>query len=184
MLRTILAGPIIAFGLVWPLDAGADQNDPRLDALFRTLKTAEAGSEVKEAEGRIWSIWMDSDNPVHARMMRMGVEQMSSGRLPQALETYTKLIEDAPGFAEAWNKRATIHFMMGDLAESVADVAQTLRLEPRHFGALSGLGRIELRRGDPEGALEAFRAALKVHPHLPGAAAAVERLSRKLEREI
>src|SRR3546814_6374505 len=116
--------------------------------------------------------------------MRQGVGEMASRRLPDALHTFTTLVEDAPDFAEAWNKRATVHFLMGHLAESAADVAETLRLEPRHFGALSGLGQIELLRDDLEGALEAFRAALKVHPHLPGAAAAVERLAAERQPEL
>lgn len=102
---------------------------------------------------------------------------MDGGLHDQAIGVFSSLIEKAPDFSEAWNKRATVYFLIGDLSLSVDDVARTLELEPRHFGALSGLGQIELLRGNPQAALRAFEGALAVHPNLPGIAALVMRLN-------
>ena len=104
---------------------------------------------------------------------------MANAHYQEALEIFNELIAADPGFAEAWNKRATLHFMMGEIEKSRADVERTLDLEPRHFGALSGLGQIELLSGDREGALKAFENALDTNPHLPGARRMIERLRVK-----
>ena len=95
---------------------------------------------------------------------------------------FDDLVDIAPEYAEAWNKRATVHFLLGNLADSIADVDVTLDLEPRHFGALSGLGQIELQLGDPAAALSAFEAALLMHPHLPGTRDLNTQLRRNLGR--
>ena len=106
---------------------------------------------------------------------------MGAGDTRTARAAFDLLVTRAPNFAEAWNKRATLLYLLGDDDGSVADVRRTLVLEPRHFGALSGLGLINARHGRPEAALHSFEAALAIHPFLPGARANVEALRQRLK---
>lgn len=181
-MRRLFVGSIIAFGLVWPLSAAADQKDPRLDELFAVLQTSTDPGAVSVAHGQIWEIWTRNEDAELTALMEEGIVLMSRQRLNEALAIFDDLVDIAPDYAEAWNKRATVHFMLGNLADSAADVDATLDLEPRHFGALSGLGQIELLRGHPEAALSAFEAALRVHPHLPGTRHLIEELRRAVDR--
>ena len=87
---------------------------------------------------------------------------------------------ELPDYAEGWNKRATVHYLKGDYSASVIDIERTLALEPRHFGAISGMGLIFMARGDEAGALKAFKEVLKIHPHARGAQFHVEELRKKL----
>ena len=182
VMRRLIVGSIIAFGLVWPMTAGADQKDPRLDELFAVLQTSSDPGELSAAHGKIWEIWTGNDDVTLFSLMAQGIALMNNQRLGEALQVFDDLVEIAPNYAEAWNKRATVHFLLGNLADSIADVDATLELEPRHFGALSGLGQIEMQRGDPEAALSAFEAALQVHPHLPGTLGVIRQLRRNLGR--
>ena len=181
-MRRLIVGSMIAFGLVWPLTAGADQKDPRLDRLFAVLQTSSDPSALSAAHGEIWEIWTGHDDTELFALMEQGIVLMNRRRLGEALKVFDDLVDIAPNYAEAWNKRATVHFLLGNLADSIADVDVTLELEPRHFGALSGLGQIEIQRGDPEAALSAFEAALQVHPHLPGTRDIIQQLRRGLGR--
>ncbi len=173
---------MIAFGLIWPLTAHADQKDPRLDQLFAVLQTSNDPSALSAAHGQIWEIWINNVDQELFSLMEQGIILMNRQRLSEALKVFDDLVDIAPNYAEAWNKRATVHYLLGNLADSIADVDVTLDLEPRHFGALSGLGQIELLRGDPEAALSAFEAAVLVHPHLPGTRDIIQQLRRNLGR--
>lgn len=145
----------------------ADQTDPRLDELFEKLRISEVFSIAHATEQQIWIIWhQPPDIPEVAEIMEDGLQAMRESRLDDALEAFDKAVKKAPNFAEAWNKRATIYYLMGDYPASIADVRQTLALEPRHFGALSGLGLINLKLDRKADALAAFEAALKIHPYL------------------
>lgn len=173
---------MIAFGLVWPMTAGADQKDPRLDELFAVLQTSSDPGALSAAHGQIWEIWTGNDDADLYSLMEQGIVLMGRQRLGEALKVFDDLVDIAPDYAEAWNKRATVHFLLGNLADSIADVDATLELEPRHFGALSGLGQIQMQRGDPEAALSAFEAAVRMHPHLPGTRGVIQQLRRGLGR--
>lgn len=182
-MRRLIVGSMIAFGLVWPVTAPADQKDPRLDGLFAVLQTSSDPDAVSAAQGKIWEIWTGNDDAELFSLMEQGIVLMRRRRLGEALVVFDDLVDIAPDYAEAWNKRATVHFLLGNLAESIADVDVTLDLEPRHFGALSGLGQIQMQRGDPEAALSAFEAAVRMHPHLPGTRGIIRQLRRKLGRD-
>jgi tetratricopeptide (TPR) repeat protein len=93
---------------------------------------------------------------------------------------FDRVVTTLPDFAEGWNKRATVHYLNEDYTASVIDIERTLVLEPRHFGAISGMGLIFMARGDEAGALRAFEEVLKIHPHARGAKARVEELRKKL----
>ncbi|NQW12191.1 MAG: tetratricopeptide repeat protein [Alphaproteobacteria bacterium] len=148
----------------------ADQNDPRLPALFTVLSKAERPDQAWYAETRIWAIWHEYNGDKRvARAMRDGLAAMSAQRFAEAIDGFDEASRLDPNFAEAWNKRATVFYLMGDLERSIVDVRRTLALEPRHFGALSGLGLIYLQMNRLEDAIKAFEAALKIHPFLPAA---------------
>jgi tetratricopeptide (TPR) repeat protein len=160
--------------------APADQSDKRLDAIFERLKTTESGEEAAVLTTMVWAIWIESDNEAVSAFMTEGIKEMSRQNFDEAAAAFTKVIEADPDFAEGWNKRATVYYLMGKYSESIRDVERTLALEPRHFGALSGLGVIYLALGDGWAALKAFEAALKVNPHLTSARIYVEELRKYL----
>lgn len=161
-----------------PLQAG--QNDPRLDGLFAELKQADGAEAAESIEQAIWQVWLLSGNgTVDADMLR-GLQAMSANNPEKALEAFTKVVEAQPDFAEGWNKRATVNYILGRYDQSVFDIQKTLALEPRHFGALSGLGLINLALGREREALKAFDAAMAIHPNLPGARTHIQELREKV----
>jgi tetratricopeptide (TPR) repeat protein len=161
--------------------AQADQRDPRLPGLFERLKAAETLEAAQPIEAEIWAIWAQSENDDVNLLMGIGVNAMAREDYATALELFDKMVEVAPDFAEGWNKRATVLYLMGELDRSHADVDKVLELEPRHFGALSGLGLIYMAEGDAEKALDAFRRALAVNPTMPGPQQWVEELKTRVE---
>jgi tetratricopeptide (TPR) repeat protein len=165
------------------MPARADQSDPRLPALFDQLKAAGTAETAQPIEQQIWTIWSQSESDDVNLLMGLGVNAMARADYRTALELFNKMIEAAPNFSEGWNKRATVYYLMGEYERSRADVAKTLELEPRHFGALSGLGLIYLAEGENEKALDAFRRALAVNPTMPGPQHWVEELKSKVEGE-
>jgi len=153
--------------------AGARAED--LDSLFEQLRESDAQEAVR-LEREIWNEWSKSGSPAMDLLLQRGRDAMEAGDAGTAIEHLTALTDHAPDFAEGWNARATAYFQAGELGPSVNDIARTLTLNPRHFGALSGLGMIFEQLGQPEKALEAYKAALAIHPHLQGVIEAIERL--------
>ena len=158
----------------------ADQRDGRLDSLFERLQAADNESDAAALEQRIWQIWIESEDPVSSQLMRRGMTAMANGDHELALEAFDDLVNQAPEFAEAWNKRATVNYLLGRLDESVSDIQYTLKLEPRHFGALSGLALIYDAVQNPEAALRSLEAALEINPHLRGSQARIDQLRQKM----
>ena len=145
----------------------ADQTDARLPALFTELRTTSEAEKAKIVAAEIWRIWSEhSDNDRLSERLKIGIAQMEAGRLRQAEQIFTTIIDTDPAFAEAWNKRATVYFLMGAYERSKRDIAQTILREPRHFGALSGLGLVETHLGNYEAALNAYEQAIALHPYL------------------
>ena len=170
---------------LWPLvlgmvmlvpGVGADQGDERLEGLFEVLRTTPDADDALAAEARIWGIWLESGQEDIDALMARGVGAMESRRYDDAVSLFGEIVARAPQFAEGWNKRATVYFLQQDYTASVQDIQRTLALEPRHFGAISGMGQIFLRRDDLAGALEAFEAVLRIHPHARTIREAVEEL--------
>jgi len=171
------------FGAVVP--AFGDQKDPRLDDLFASLQRVAEPATAARIEQQIWIIWLETSDRDAAALLSTGSRQMSRGDYADALETFDKLVKLAPDFAEGWNKRATVLYLMDDLRRSLEDIARTLELEPRHFGALSGRGLVHIKRDDLERALKAFEETLVVHPLMPGPRANIEAIRKVLKsREI
>lgn len=159
----------------------ADQTDPRLDKLFALLGDAESLVEAQAVERRVWRIWHEHDDERVAAAMADGQAALADDDRKGALAAFDHAVKLAPNFAEAWNARATVNYLMGNYRRSLADIRRVLALEPRHFGALAGRGLCWLALEEPERALAAFEASLDVHPHQPGTRARAKRLRRQLE---
>ena len=158
----------------------ADQRDARLGPLFARLQTTSSATEADAIQARIWRIWGESEDAAAGQLLGEGVIAMAEGQYAAALERFDRLVEEVPDFAEGWNKRATVHYLMGNYAASVLDIKRTLELEPRHFGALSGLGLIYDAIEDPAAALRSFEAAVAINPHLDTAQERIRELRRQL----
>ncbi len=162
----------------------ADQNDPQLPSLFDQLQQSESNAQTREIEAKIWDRWLDSSDQNAQALMTQISYAMSVGEYQLSLRLCNQLVDSNPDFAEAWNKRATLHYLLGNHAQSVADIQQTLLLEPRHFGALSGLGLIFMASGNYEAALEAFNSVLKLSPGSDNARGSVARAKSQIGEEI
>lgn len=181
MLR-ILAALFTAVVMTAGSQGWAAQDDPRLPAMFERLKTNLSEAEARTVEAGIWSIWLDytgDDDDVRI-VFSHGLAAMAAGDLDRALAAFDRVVESAPEFAEGWNKRATVRYLLNDHAGSIADVERTLALEPRHFGALSGLGLIYAETDNLPAALKAFEAALAIDPHAATVRANAEAIRKKL----
>lgn len=165
--------------LLMAAPAGADQNDKRLDMLFDRLLATTDTAEAKSLQQSIWEIWVEFPDLQTKAYLDSGIVAMNAGHLSLALTAFTQVTEEAPEFAEGWNKRATVLFLLQRFDDSVGDIARTLELEPRHFGALSGLGQINMVMDRREAAASAFEQALKANPHLPGLKALIRALREK-----
>jgi tetratricopeptide (TPR) repeat protein len=177
---TVLLALLALVPLWGPGPAVADQKDSRLPELYERLKSADSAREARVLEAAIWQIWMEIDDDDAGLLFRRGLEAMANDEPDDALRYFTEVTRRAPDFAEGWNKRATIRFVMGDFQGSVEDVEHTLALEPHHFGALSGLGLINLALGREAAALKAFEAAVKVNPYFGGVRDRIKELREKL----
>jgi tetratricopeptide (TPR) repeat protein len=156
-----------------------------VDGLFEKLQETQNPIEARQLERKIWEAWIKSESDTLDALMQGGIAVMEKGDYGRAQEIFSTMIELKPDFAEAYNKRATVRFLGGDYAGSVADIERTLKLEPRHFGALSGLGTIMERLDNLPEALKAYRRALAANPHLNEGADKLKELRRKIDaREL
>ena len=160
-----------------PAELRADQ----LDLLFAQLH--KAGQPSGPIEEQIWALWGASDSPTAEVLLAQARLAMEDGAPAEALSILDRLIGANPDFAEAWNKRATLYFMMKKDDAALADIAHVLDLEPRHFGALAGKGMILERQKKYAAAREAYEEALAVNPTLEDVKAAIKELDR-VERGI
>lgn len=159
---------------------GADKTRG-LDFLFGALKAAPDETSAKHVEARIWAIWMQTPSDTAALLMMRAKAAMDAQQTEVALKLLDAIIKLRPDWTEAWNRRATLYYLQNDYARSLADIQQVLVREPRHFGALAGLGMIMQDLGDEKHALEAFRKALAINPHLEKVPDLVKSLSEKVE---
>lgn len=155
-------------------------SEPTLDTLFADLKRERDPDRAKRIADRIWAEWGASDSATVDLLMHWAARAVKDEQFPLALDLYDQVITLAPEFAEGWNRRATLHFMMADYAKSMVDIERTLSLEPRHFGALSGMGMILRSTGRPELALRAYSRALEIYPAMRSAQQELIDLSEEL----
>ena len=209
MLRNCLSA-IVAVAIVAALPAVAfAQNDPRvvppkdqkkklpeapaklpkvgadrtrgLDFLFGALKAAPDEASARHVEARIWALWMQTPSDTAALLMTRAKAAMDAKNVDIALKLLDSVVKLRPDYVEAWNRRATLYYLKSDYRHSLEDIQQVLIREPRHFGALAGLGMIMQDIGDDKRALDAFRKALAVNPHLEKVPELVKSLTEKVE---
>src|ERR1700712_1306751 len=159
---------------------GADRGRG-LDFLFGALKAAPDEASAKHVEARIWAMWMQTPSDTAALLMVRAKAAMDAQQMDVALKLLDAVVKLRPDYVEGWNRRATLYYLQNDYAHSLEDIAQVLVREPRHFGALAGLGMIMQDLGDDKRALDAFRKALAVNPHLEKVPELVKTLSEKVE---
>ena len=159
-----LAGPVAPSFFVAP--AQAQSQAQQLDELFAKLKSAPDQASAQRITGEIWTLWTQPDDPVLAERMAGVLSRLGMSDLGGAIAQLDKLVVDYPDYAEGWNQRATVNFLLGRYDESLTDIERTLQLEPRHFGALAGRALIYLELGQRDLALLAITEALDIHPFL------------------
>lgn len=172
-------------GLVKPPDELPNlprgERNRNIDFLFGALKAAPDDASAKAVEDRIWAVWTGAGNETTNLLMARAKKAADDKDYDLAIRMLSAVIEIKPDFTEAWNRRATVYFMQKEYTNSMADIAKVLSREPRHFGALSGLGMIMQEVGDEKHALEAYRKALEVYPRLKGVDEKVKTLTEKVE---
>jgi tetratricopeptide (TPR) repeat protein len=151
--------------------------EPQALAVLRAADPVRAA----HAAALLWQMWHRSGRPELDALLREGIEAMEAQRLAEAETIFSRLIATAPQFAEGWNKRATVLWLLDDYEGSMADIDKTLALEPRHFGALWGLGAIQAAQQHDEEAIATFERALAVNPHMEGVTEQIEALKKRIK---
>jgi tetratricopeptide (TPR) repeat protein len=157
------------------------QREQMLETLFKRLAAASDPDEAKIVAAAIQHIWARSQSDTADLLMDRASAAMMARQYPLALELFNKIVALQPTWAEAWNKRATLRFLADDLDGSMADIKEVLKLEPRHFGALAGMGMILHKEGYDKGALAVFRKALAIYPQQPDMQTTVDKLALEVE---
>lgn len=150
-------------------------------ALVEALRDSDALVRAL-AERAMWEVWSRSGDEQADRLLAIGIEQMTARKPEAAIETFSRVIDRRPDFAEGWNKRATVYFLVGEYRKSLADCDQVMKRNPLHFGALSGYGMIYMLLGQPDKALDYFERALAINPNLHQVEETVEELRRLLHQ--
>ena len=156
---------IFLFVLYISYPAKSDQFDSRLPSLFDQLYLLENSVEINKITEKIWNIWNETNDKKIDGDFYRGMESLRTNDLLMAIAFFTRVIEKKPDFAEAWNKRATVYFMIGEFDKSMIDINQTLKLEPRHFGALDGMGLIFMHLQQYNEAIKIYDQMLTIFPN-------------------
>jgi tetratricopeptide (TPR) repeat protein len=151
-------------------------------ALVGALRDSDPGVRAL-AERALWDVWSRSGSDEIDMLLQAGITEMQHGQLEVAIDTFSEVIRRRPDFAEGWNKRATVYYLVGEYRKSAADCDEVLKRNPAHFGALSGYGMIWLRLDEPARALERFEQALAVNPNLESVRVAVDELRALLVQQ-
>jgi tetratricopeptide (TPR) repeat protein len=159
---------------------GADRTRG-LDFLFGALKVAPDEASAKHVEARIWALWTQTPSDTTALLMSRAKAAMDAQQMDVALKLLDAVVKLRPDYVEGWNRRATLYYLRNDYTHSIEDIEQVLAREPRHFGALTGLGMIMQDIGDDKRALDAFRKALAIDPYLDKVPELIKTLSEKVE---
>ncbi|MGI1663481.1 tetratricopeptide repeat protein [Palleronia sp. KMU-117] len=171
---------VAAFLLIGSLSPAARADEAALDSLFEQLKAADPEA-AQQIESQIWDEWSRSGSAAMDLLLDRGREAMEAEDNAAAIEHFSALIDHAPDFAEGYNARAMAFYSEGDYGEALADIRRTLELNPRHFGALSGLALILQELGMEDQALEVWRSVADLNPNAEGAQEAIESLEKSVE---
>lgn len=171
LVAIVVAGVIATASLAW----GAESTAARLDALYAKLKAVNE-AEARTVEAEIRRLWSDVGDEEVAAMMAVGASALAAGNYIDAITAFSAAIQRAPALADAYSRRATAHYLMGNHPAAIADLEQALAREPRHFAALVGLGVVRLALDEKKAALSAFERALAINPHMERTRARVAEL--------
>ena len=165
-----------AEAVVWIANRGAMADAALLHERLRD----ERGFVRSYAEQGLWLLWTRSGDAAIDALMARGLDEMQAGNYAGAIKTLSEVVRKKPGFAEGWNRRATVYFLAGEYRKSIADCDEVLKRNPLHFGALSGLGQIYVALDDVQAALKWFRRALEVNPNMVGVEINIKQLEERL----
>lgn len=180
----LLAGGFVSVARAdTPTTTSTSAQKARLDKLFSDLKRERNDKAAERIAANIWQEWSESGSPSIDLMMEWSQKAIGAQKFDVALDFLDQVTTLDPGYAEGWNRRATVHYMMKSYAKSLADIDRTLRLEPRHFGALSGMARIMADTDHKQAALDAWQHVLAIYPMMRNAQAEVSTLSEELAGE-
>lgn len=183
-MNTPLASVVFLFTLLATPFSFADQSSTDLDKLFNDLKAAQNSETAQPIAQQIWAIWLESEDQTIDDLMAQGMNEVGNGNLSGGRDIFKEITERSPKFAEGWNKLATVNYMMGDIESSLKNIEETLKLEPRHFGSISGRGLCYLKQRRWQSALIEFKAALDVHPWMLDARRNLKLLEDNLENHF
>jgi len=182
MRRTILTILItVALAACGAREPSVARSDPAMDALFEQLEQSPDAQAAARVEETIWAHWADSGSPTVNILMERAAAAADAGDADLAYRFLDQASDLAPNYAETWNRRASLAYAAEDFPGAIAAIQETLRREPRHFAALVALGLVYEELGQERAALEAFRAALAIHPHYDSALQGVRRLEPQVD---
>ncbi len=179
VLTLMIASAAVSLAADAPAPIGKASHDAAAPLLDQ-LKSAKDTAEAMMLESKVWQAWMTSGDAKIDEMVQKANTLMQFSMFDDSLAILDSVVAKAPNYAEGWNRRATLLYMMQEYNRSLADIRQVLALEPRHFGAISGLGMISMVKGDKAGALSAYKKVLEIDPQNPSAKASVEQLDKEL----
>ena len=175
---------ILVLGLLFFSSANSDERELELNKLFNQLKNNSDASMAFEVEMKIWNIW--STHPSQENLTQLlanGSNLMTQHKLNKAYETFSKVISLDPNWAEGWNKRATVLYMLGRHEESQEDINEVLKLEKRHFGALSGQGLVQIELKNYERAINSYKEVQKIYPSMQSPKIMIPQLKELIKSE-
>ena len=156
----------------------------QIDELLEKLKSSIDYEDSKKIESKIWDLWVTHPSKENlTSLLAEGSFFMSQNKLDSAYDTFTKTIKLDPTWAEAWNKRATVLYLMGEYELSLADINEVLELEKRHFGALSGQGLVQTALKNYQKAIDSYIEAHKIHPNMTSPLIMIEKLQLQIKKE-
>ena len=175
---------ILVLGLLFFSNANSEERELELNKLFNQLKNNSDASMAFEVEMKIWNIW--STHPSQENLTQLlanGSNLMTQHKLNKAYETFSKVISLDPNWAEGWNKRATVLYMLGRHEESQEDINEVLKLEKRHFGALSGQGLVQIELKNYERAINSYKEVQKIYPSMQSPKIMIPQLKELIKSE-
>ena len=174
---------IIIFSLLLTFSVKANEQQKQLEKLFNDLKINNF-SLANSVEQKIWKIWSTHPNSKDLTMMlNIGSDYVNNQKLEKAIETFSNVIVLDPSWAEAWNKRATVYYMVGEFEKSQADINKVLELESRHFGALAGQGLVNIELENYEKAIKSYQQAQEIYPSMQSPKIMIEKIKKLIKKQ-